>query len=60
MKTIRIIFGVILTLLPAAALMAAPRVILHRPPLGDYGVENLWNATIVNSGGDTGAVYFEG
>jgi hypothetical protein len=60
MKMHRVIIGVMLALVPMAMLMAKPTVKLAKPPPGQYGIENLWRATVQNPGGDTGMVYFDG
>ena len=37
---------VLVAMMPVAMLMATPRVILHKPPPGRYGIEDLWKATV--------------
>jgi hypothetical protein len=54
----RIIIGAMLALMPLAMLMARPTVRLFVPPPGQYGIENLWKATVVS---DTACnAWFEG
>jgi hypothetical protein len=58
MKTHRIFFGAVVSLLPAAMLMATPRVVLRVPPPARYGIEDLWKATVIS---DTACdAWFEG
>ncbi len=49
MRTHRIIFAVVVALVPLVMLSAKPSVHLTHPPPGRYGVEDLWRARVVTS-----------
>jgi hypothetical protein len=51
---------VVLVLMPVAMLMATPRVVLMKPPPGQYNIEQLWNVTVYNAEGRTDTVWLEG
>jgi hypothetical protein len=49
---------VLVVTMPVATLLATPRVVLHVPPPGRYGIEDLWKATVIS---DTACdAWFEG
>ncbi len=60
MRYKKLLVMVIMTIIPMAILVALPSIELTVPQPGDYGIEELWKATITNPDTQTYTVWLEG